>query len=113
MERNWEDIFRITEEEEANFDAAHSEHITSYIYIFHDKLKPYNTSNLSRLNNENFYTRKAEKYEIIRYLKKSKKKAPGDAKINKVIVENAQIMQFNNWLTYLMPVFSTNYFPTY
>ena len=65
MERTWKDIFRITEEEEANFDAAHSEHINSYINIFHDRLKPYNTSNLNRLNNENFYTRKIEKYEII------------------------------------------------
>ncbi len=87
MERTWKDIFRITEEEEANCDVAHAEHINSYINIFQERIKPYNVSNLSRLNNENFYTRKIEKYEIIRYLKKSKKKAPGDSKINNVILE--------------------------
>ncbi len=74
MERTWRDIFRITEEEEANFDVAHAEHINSSINIFQVRINPYNVSNLSRLNNENFYTRKIEKYEIIRYLKKSKKK---------------------------------------
>ncbi len=29
MERTWKDIFSITEEEEANFDVAHAEHINS------------------------------------------------------------------------------------
>ena len=87
MESTWKNIFRITDEEEAEFDAAHSEHINTYINIFHNRFQPYNESNLSRLNNENFYIRKIEKYEIIRYLKKSKKKAPGESKINKVILE--------------------------
>ncbi len=58
MERTWKDIFRITDEEEANFDVAHAEHINSYINIFQERINPYNVSNLSKLNNENFYTRK-------------------------------------------------------
>ncbi len=33
MEKTWSDIFRITEEEEAKFDALHSDHIESYINI--------------------------------------------------------------------------------
>ncbi len=113
MERNWKDIFRITEEEEGNFDAAHSEHINSYINIFYDRLKPYNTCNLSRLNNENFHTRKIEKYEIIRYLRKSKKRAPGDSKINKVILEKCTDNAIQQLVNIFNACFSGGYFSTY
>ncbi len=40
MEDTWKDVFRITEKDEANFDAAHSEHINTYINIFEDIIKP-------------------------------------------------------------------------
>ncbi len=56
MERTWKDIFRITEEEEANFYEAHAEHINSYINNFQERINPYNVSNIIILNNENFYT---------------------------------------------------------
>ncbi len=54
MENTWKDVF--TEEDEANIDAAHSDHINTYINIFEDRIKPHNSSNLSRHNNDNFYT---------------------------------------------------------
>ncbi len=69
MENTWTDVFRITEEDEANFEAAHSDHINTYICIFEDRIKPYNSSNLSRLKNDKFYTRKVQLHEINRYLK--------------------------------------------
>ncbi len=78
MENTWKDVFRITEEDEANFDVAHSQHINSCIDIFEERVKPHNTSNLSRLNNDNFYTRKLELHGIYGYLERSKKKSPGE-----------------------------------
>ncbi len=78
MEDTWKDVFRITEEDEANFDAAHSDHINSYINILEDIIKPHNSSNLTRLNNDYFYIRKIQLHEITRYLRQSKKKAPGE-----------------------------------
>ncbi len=45
MENAWKDVFRITEEDEANFDVAHCEHINSYINIFHERVKLHNAGN--------------------------------------------------------------------
>ncbi len=87
MESTWKDIFRITEDGEVIFDAAHSEHINSYIDIFQERVKPHNDSNFNRLINDHFYTRKIELHEIKEYLKRSKRKAPGESKISKVILE--------------------------
>ncbi len=40
MEKSWKDIFRITEEDETNFDADHSNHINTYINIQQHKITP-------------------------------------------------------------------------
>lgn len=58
--KTWKDLFRITEEEEANFDIHQSDHIN----IQHQRINPFNTINLNRLNNENFHTRAIGKSEI-------------------------------------------------
>ncbi len=54
MENTWKDIFRKTEEYEANFDTIHSEHIDAYINIHRHRIQP--SSDLTRLDNNNFYT---------------------------------------------------------
>ncbi len=61
--------------------------MNTYINMFHERLRAYNASNLSRLNNDNFYTKKIELQESIGCLKRTKKKAPGESKKNKVILE--------------------------
>lgn len=70
MENSWKDIFRIKEEEEANFDVNHSEHVNGYINVQQQKITPFSTTNLNRLENDSIYTRKIDRADIARYLKK-------------------------------------------
>ncbi len=87
MEKTWKGIFRITEEEEYTFDIQHSEHIESYIRTHQRRIKPHNTTDFSRLHNSNFYTREITTEEIKKHLSRSKNKAPGSSKINKIVLE--------------------------
>ncbi len=61
MEKAWRDVFRITEEEEFKFDLDHADHVNIYINIQHQKISPFSTTLLSRLNNGSFYNRGIEK----------------------------------------------------
>ncbi len=42
MEQTWKDSFRITEEDENDFDTRHPEHIEAYVRIQQHITKPYN-----------------------------------------------------------------------
>ncbi len=83
MEKTWRDVFRITEEEERNFDQHHSQHIDTYININHHRVSPYITSDLSRLRNDSIITRPINKQEVKNHLQNFKNKAPGSSGINK------------------------------
>ncbi len=41
MERTWQDVFRITDEEEAKFDRQHSDHMNTHININQLRLSPH------------------------------------------------------------------------
>ena len=77
MEKTWRDIFRITDEEEAIFDRQHSEHINTYININSNRVSSFPTSDITRLNDENFRTRGIEMDEIKACIRRFKKKVPG------------------------------------
>ncbi len=64
MENTWKNIFRITEEEDATFNTLHSENIVTYINIHNHRIKPYNITDLTRLDNNCFYTRPIDNGEI-------------------------------------------------
>ncbi len=55
--KTWKDGFRITEEEEINFDQKHSEPIDRYINVYNYRESSYPTVNTNRLNTDNYYTR--------------------------------------------------------
>ncbi len=113
MEKTWSDIFRITEEEEAKFDALHSDHIESYINIHRNKVTPYDTVDLSRLNFNSFYTRPINKEEIKRHFYRTKNKAPGSSKINKKVLENCTAKTIDMLTNILFNAcFSIGLFPT-
>ncbi len=61
MEKNWKDIFRITDEDNATFDHRHSDHIEAYIHALRQRTLPYNDVDLTRLETNNFYERKINK----------------------------------------------------
>ncbi len=78
MENTWRDVFRISEEDENNFDQQHSDHVNGN----YNTVNPFPTVDLSRLNTENYHTREITLDEIKTCISRSKKKAPGSAKIN-------------------------------
>ena len=112
MEDTWRDIFRITEEEEATFDAQHSQHIEAYINIYKNKVKTYNRSDRSRLRNNCFYTRPINKEEIKRQLKRIKNKAPGSSRINKTVLEYCTEKSIDMLTNIFNACFSIGLFPT-
>ena len=58
MEQTGKNVFRISEQEENNFDKHHSELIDRFIQAKSNKVKPYPTVDLSRVNTEDFHSRK-------------------------------------------------------
>lgn len=86
MEQTWRDVFRITEEEENNFDKDHSEHIDRYINANNNRVQSFPTANMNELNTD-FNTREITVEEIKGFIRRSKKKTPGSTKINKEILE--------------------------
>ncbi len=88
MERTWKEIFKITDEEEQKFDAQHSEHITGYMNTHLDRITPHNITDTTRLDNTNYYTREITIAAVNRFIKKTKKKAPGESGITKEILEH-------------------------
>ncbi len=57
MQQTWKDVFRITADDENNFDENHSQYIDRYITVNENKVKSFPTVNLNRINNESIYTR--------------------------------------------------------
>ncbi len=86
MEKTWKNVFKITEEEENNFDKHHSDHIDCYINVNISRVKSFPTANMNRLNTESYHTREITLEEIKTYIRRLKKKAPGSTKINKQIL---------------------------
>lgn len=81
-------ISRITEQEEAKFDLDHSDHGNTYIDIHYQRIKPFNTTLFSRLNNRSFHTRGIEKRNAFKGINRILEgKHQGSSKINKVILE--------------------------
>ena len=76
MEKTWKDVFRITEEEENNFDKQHSDHVNGYINVNYNRVNTFPTVDLNRLNTEDYHTREITLEEIKTYIRRSKKKAP-------------------------------------
>ncbi len=58
------DVFRIPEEEENIFDENHSDHIDQYINIHNNRVKPFPTVKINRINNETYQTREITLEEI-------------------------------------------------
>ncbi len=79
MEKSWKDIFRITEEDETNFDTDHSNHINTHINIQQQKITPYQEVDLTRLTNDDMCLKRIDRSEIKRYLD-VKKESPRSLK---------------------------------
>ena len=82
----WQDIFKITEEENANYDIAHEERIMNYLEENYYRTQPYHLANLNRLNNEDSLIKPLQYFDMLRIIGNFKNKAPGNSGINKGIL---------------------------
>ncbi len=112
MQQTWRDIFRITEDEENDFDTQHSEHIETYIQTEQHRTTPYNTTDQTRLDNSNFYTRPITVEEVKKYLSRSQNKAPGSSKINKTILQKCPQKAMVTLTNILNACLSIGHFPS-
>ncbi len=70
MEKTWKDVFRITEDEENNFDKDHSEHIERYINVNNNRMKAYPTANFNIVNADIYCTREITLEEIKAFIRR-------------------------------------------
>ena len=82
----WKDIFKITEEENANYDIVHEERIMNHLAENHYRTQPYRLANLNRLNDEDPLTRPLHYFDMLRIINNFKNKAPGNSGISKGIL---------------------------
>lgn len=108
----WTDIFRITDEEEANFDRANDRRVNEFINDNEPSITPYEYADLERLNAENYMTRPTTRREIKQIIKDLKNnKAPGLSGINKVILLNIPDIAIDRFVEILNLTMSMGYFP--
>lgn len=111
MRDTWSNIFKITAEEEETFDTAHSEHIDTYIDTQHHRTTPYDTTDITRLDTDNLYTRPIQYDDIKKHINKIKHKAPGSSKINKAILEKLPRKSLQQLTNIFNAALSLGYFP--
>ena len=86
--RTWKNVFKISEEENQNFDEENEIRVNNFLNENLYRTKPYEFANTRRLDPNNFLTKPIEKRHIISIIKQFKKKAPGKSGINKEILDN-------------------------
>ena len=82
----WKDTFRISPEENADFDQETDREISEFINQNIERITPYETANLERLNAENPLTKPITLAEVKNIIQKFKNKAPGCSGINKALL---------------------------
>ena len=83
----WSNVFRISDEENQNFDHNHETMVTDYLNEHQQQTQPYPFADLSRLDPNNYLTKPVTRYDIISTIKDFKNnKAPGESGINKILL---------------------------
>lgn len=68
--KTWGNIFKVTKEDEVNFDLPHTDHINAIINVQSNRLKSFDIVDMNRLNTENYHTREIATEEIRGCIKK-------------------------------------------
>ena len=83
----WTNVFKITDEENQNFDQDNETMVTEYLNEHQQQTQPYPFAHLSRLDPNNHLTKPVTTYDIISAIKEFKNnKAPGESGINKILI---------------------------
>ena len=83
----WEKVFRISPQENRDFDANHEEMVINYLDNHRERTTPFNTTDLRRLDHNNELTKPITTTQLKILIKNLKKKAPGETRINHLMLK--------------------------
>ena len=107
----WSDIFHISPEENATFDAHTEEQVNSFITDNENIFQPHRTANLDRLYDRIGLIAKITIQEVKSTIKTLKNNTPGVSKINKMILNNIPDEALKVYTDLLNLSLSLGYFP--
>ena len=83
----WTNVFKITDEENQNFDQDNETMVTEYLNEHQQQMQPYPFADLSRLDPNNYLIKPVTTFDIISTIKEFKiNKAPEESGINKILL---------------------------
>ena len=83
----WTNVFKITDEENQNFDQDSETMVTEYLNEHQQQTQPYPFADLSRLDPNNYLIKPVTRFDIISTIKEFKNnKVPGESGINKILL---------------------------
>ena len=86
LTETWEKTFRISEEDNEEFDIENEMIVNNFIRENTERLTPYDHPDINRLDNNNYLISEVTENDIIEIIKTFKNKAPGRSGINKQIL---------------------------
>ena len=108
----WTDIFRITDEENRNFDMTNDRRVNEYIRQNEYRVTPFTHADLDRLDPDNYLTRPTTRREIKQIINDFKnRKAPGMSGISKFILINIPDVAVDRYADIINLSMSMGYFP--
>ena len=82
----WKNIFKISDEESANFDLTNEQLVTNFIEANKHRIEPYQFANRNRLNNNDPLTKELTYNEMMTVIRNFKNKTPGESGITRSIL---------------------------
>ena len=109
----WSKIFKITDEENANFCPITEREVNEYLQENVERTEPYMYADLVRLEQGNYLTKPIENYHIKQIIKNFKDKAPGISGVRKSILEQLPAIAIERYKQIHNLALSMGYFPKY
>lgn len=107
----WKNVFRISEEENEEFDTDNENRVHEYLRQNIKRTLPYDTLWPTRCSETNFVASAIKEWEVRRIIKKMKNNAPGQSGINKTILTELPDMAITKLNDIFNAALSLGYFP--
>ena len=107
----WKEVFKISAQENLNFDANHENRIKNEMERIIDQITPHYQVDYSRLNHDNILIKPITLLELEETLKTVKEKAPGFTGIKVSIIKNLTDSMKRKYIAIVNAALSCGYFP--
>lgn len=107
----WKRVFRISDEENMDFDMNTEHMVHEYLRTNMDRTLPFDDININRFNDSDLITSSIKVWEIKQIIKNMKNNAPGYSGINKKIISELPEIAFIKLVDILNAALSLGYYP--